>query len=68
MSEEFIGGIEMKRLLLVAELPIQRVHEEICPECSFKTSYCEWRIKLTLADPRLVFVCRGMRAWVDKQN
>jgi hypothetical protein len=41
---------------------------EISPECPFKTGYCEFRMKLSLADPELAFVCKGMRAWVTKSN
>ena len=68
MDEGVIREVEMKGLTLGTELPAQRVYEEICPECPFKTSYCEFRMSLSLAHPELVFVCPGMRAWVTKSN
>ena len=68
MDEGFIREVEMKGLTLGTEWPAQKVYEEICPECPFKTSYCEFRMSLSLAHPELVFVCPGMRAWVTKSN
>lgn len=68
MDNDFIREVEIKGLTLGAELPAQKVYEEICPECPFKMGFCEWRMKLTLAKPELVFVCPGMRAWVRKSN
>jgi hypothetical protein len=68
MDKGLIRELEMKRLLLGAGLPARKVYEEICPECPFKTGFCEWRMKLTLADPEFRFVCKGMRAWVTKSN
>ena len=67
-DEGFIREVEMKGLTLGAELPAQKVYEEICPECPFKTSCCEFRMKLWLDDPDLAFVCKGMRAWVRRSN
>ena len=67
-DEGFIREVEMKGLTLGAELPAQKVYEEICPECPFKTGYCEFRMKLPLAKPELAFVCPGMRAWVSRSN
>jgi len=67
-DEGFIREVEMKGLTLGAELPAQKVSEEVCPECPFKTSYCEFRMKLWLDKPNLAFVCKGMRAWVTKSN
>jgi hypothetical protein len=68
MDKGFIREVEMKGLTLGAELGPEVVSREICPECPFKTGFCEWRMKLTLANPELVFVCPGMRAWVRKSN
>jgi len=68
MDKEFTREAEMKGLLLGMELPAQKVYEEICPECPFKTGFCEWKMKLTLANPELLFVCKGMRAWVTRSN
>jgi RNA polymerase subunit RPABC4/transcription elongation factor Spt4 len=68
MDKDFVREVEMKGLLLGAELSAQKVHEEICPVCPFKTGFCEWRMKLALVDPELRFVCKGMRAWVTKSN
>jgi len=68
-DEGFIREVEMKGLTLGAELPAQKVYEEICPECPFKTSYCEWMLEEVLLDkPDLAFVCKGMRAWVRRSN
>ena len=61
-NEDFIREVEMKGLTLGAELPVQKVYEEICPECPFRTGYCKFRMKLSLANPELVFVCKGMKA------
>jgi len=58
----------MKGLTLGAELGPEVVSREICPQCPFKTSYCEFRMKLSLAKPELVFICKGMRAWVTRSN
>ena len=68
MDEDFIREVEMKGLTLGAELPPQKVHDEICPECPFKTAYCEFRMSLSVAHPELVFVCPGMRAYVRRSN
>lgn len=67
-NEDFIRELEMKGLTLGAELPTQKVHDEICPECPFKTAYCEFRMSLSVAHPELRFVCPGMRAWIRKNN
>ncbi len=68
VDNDSIREVEMKGLTLGVDLPAQKVYEEICPECPFKTGFCEWRMKLTLAHPELHFVCPGMRAWVSKGN
>ena len=68
MDKDSIREVEMKGLTLGAELGPEVVSREICPQCPFKTSYCEFRMKLSLAKPELVFVCKGMRAWVRKGN
>jgi len=68
MDKGFIREVEMKGLTLGAELGPEVVSKEICPECPFKTSICEFRMKLWLDDPDLAFVCKGMRAWVTKSN
>ncbi len=68
MDKGFIKEVKMKGLTLGTEWPAQKVYEEICPECPFKTSYCEFRMKLWLDKPDLAFVCPGMRAWVTKSN
>jgi len=67
-DEGFIREVEMKGLTRGTELSAQKVYEEICPGCSFKTGYCVFRMSLSLAHPELVFVCKGMRAWVRKSN
>ena len=67
-DEGFIREVEMKGLTLGAELPAQKVYDEICPECPFKTGYCVFRMSLSLAHPELRFVCPGMRAWVRRSN
>jgi len=68
MDKDSIREVEMKGLTLGAELPAQKVYEEICPGCPFKTGYCEFRMSLSLAHPELRFVCKGMRAWVRRSN
>ena len=68
MDKDSIREVEMKGLTLGAELGPEMVSREICPECPFKTGYCEFRMKLSLAQPELRFVCSGMRAWVNRSN
>jgi len=68
MDKGFIREVEMKGLTLGAELGPEVVSKEICPECPFKTTYCEFRMSLSLAHPELRFVCRGMRVWVRRSN
>ncbi len=67
-DKDFIREVEVKGLTLGVELGPERVSREVCPECPFKTSYCEFRMKLWLDRPNLAFVCSGMRAWVTKSN
>jgi len=68
MDKDSIKEVEMKGLTLGMEWPAQKVYEEICPECPLKTSYCEFRMSLSLANPELRFVCPGMREWVRRSN
>ncbi len=66
--EQMRLDLDVQGLMLGAGLTAEKVKAEICPECPFKTSICEWRMKLWLDDPDLAFVCKGMRAWVTKSN
>ena len=68
MDKDFIREVEIKGLTLGAKLGPERVSREVCPECPFKTSYCEFRMKLWLDEPNLAFVCKGMRAWFRRSN
>ncbi len=68
MDKGSIRKVEAKRLTLGVEVGPEAASREICPKCPFKTGFCEWRMKLTLDNPELVFVCKGMRAWVTKGN
>lgn len=52
MDKDSIREVEMKGLTLGAELPARKVYEE-SPECPFKTSYCVFRMSLSLAHPEL---------------
>jgi hypothetical protein len=67
-DEGFIREVEMQGLTLGVELGPEVVSREICPECPFRTGYCKFRMKLSLANPELVFVCKGMKAWVRQSN
>lgn len=67
-EEDFIRKVEMRGLTLGVELGPEGVSRDICPECPFKTSYCEFRMKLRLEKPDLAFVCPGMRAWIIQGN
>ncbi|GAI75056.1 unnamed protein product [marine sediment metagenome] len=64
MDKGFTREVEMKGLTLGVELGPERVSREICPDCPFKTSFCEFRMKLWLDNPDLACACKGMRAWV----
>jgi len=64
MTEDFMREAET----LGVELGAEMISQKICPKCPFKTFYCEWRMKQSLAKPELVFVCKGMRARVRKSN
>ena len=67
--EQMRLNLDMQGLMLGAGLTREKVKAEICPECPFKTSYCEWMLEEVLLDkPNLAFVCKGMRAWVTKSN
>ena len=69
MDKDFIREIEMKGLLIGIHLTRGKVIAEICPECSFKTPFCQWMLEEVLLDkPNLAFVCKGIRAWVTKNN
>ena len=68
MDEGVNREVEMEGLLIGANLTREKVIAEICPECPFKTGFCEFRMKLWLDDPHLASVCKGMRAWVRKNN
>ena len=68
MDKGLIREVEMKGLTLGVELGPEVVSREICPECPFKTSYCEFRMKLWLDKLDLAFVCKGTRAWATKGN
>jgi hypothetical protein len=68
-NEGFIREVEMKGLLIGTDLTREKVIAEICPECPFKTPFCQWLLeKVWLPDEKARFVCKGMRAWVTKSN
>ena len=60
--------IARKSLLQGASLSAEKVKGDICPECPFKKAICAFMLKIWLADPAMVFICPGMRAWVAKSN
>ncbi len=69
MDKDFIREVEMKGLLIGIHLTREKVIAEICPECTFKTPFCQWMLEEVLLDkPDLAFVCKGMRAWVRRSN
>ncbi len=69
MDKDFITEVEMKGLLLGLGLTVEKVKGEICPECPFKTPFCQWlQEKVWLPDSGVSFVCPGMRVWVTKSN
>jgi hypothetical protein len=52
-------------------LPLKQVKEERCPECPYKTAFCEFMMRIHmdgLADKGFRFVCQGMRHWITKNN
>ena len=67
-NDNFTLDIELKRLMQGAEIPIDKVYQEICPGCAFKTGFCEIRMAISLENAEIGFVCRGMRAYVAKSN
>ena len=69
MDKGFIREVEMKGLLIGADLTKEKVIAEICPECPFKTPFCQWLLEnVWLPDEKARFVCKGMRAWVNRSN
>jgi len=54
-----------------ANLPLERVRNELCPECPFKTPFCEFMLRIhmdELESKGITFVCKGMRHWTTKSN
>ena len=52
-----------------ANLPLEKVKGEICPECTYKTPFCEFMLRIHTGElAGLTFVCKGMRHWVAKSN
>lgn len=61
--------LDVQGLIIGADLPVEKVKAEICPECPFKTPLCQWLQKeVWLPDSRVGVVCPGIRAWVTKSN
>lgn len=61
--------LDVQGLLIGADLTREKVIAEICPECPFKTPFCQWMLeKVWLPGEKARFVCKGMRAWVTKSN
>jgi len=67
-NDKFTLGVEIKRLMQGAEIPLEKVRIKICPACPFKTPFCEFRMAVSLYNPGLGFVCKGMRAYISKSN
>ena len=69
--ENLPENLQIRGLMQGSSLPLKQVKEDICPECPYKTAFCEFMMKLHmdgLADKGLRFVCQGMRHWVTKNN
>lgn len=63
--------LQMSGLIQGANLPLEQVERELCPECPFKTPICEFMLRIhidELAKKGITFVCKGMRHWVTKSN
>ena len=71
--ENIPAELQMLGLTQGANLPLEKVENEICPECPFKTPFCEfylqmWKHLNELAGEVVSFVCKGMRYWVTRSN
>jgi len=69
--ENIPAELQMLGLTQGANLPLKQVKDELCPECPFKTPFCEFMMRIhidELANEGLTFVCKGMRHWVTKSN
>jgi len=63
--------LQMHGLMQGANLPLQQVRDEICPECPYKTDFCEFMMRIhieVLEKEGTTFVCKGMRHWVTESN
>jgi hypothetical protein len=67
VKEEKEVELIIKGLTQGANIPLEQVLKEICPECSYRTVFCQSMIKLA-EDVGGRCVCKGMRHWVKNTN
>ena len=62
--------LELKGLVQGANLPLEMVKNKICPNCSFKTPFCDFMmgIKEKAQESGTRFVYNGMRYWLGRGN
>ena len=61
--------LDMQGLMIGADLTVEKVKASICPECPFKTPFCQWLLeKVWLPGSNVGFICKGMRAWIIQSN
>ena len=69
MAKDFMREVEIKGLMLGIELGPEVVSREICPQCPFKTEFCQWLLEnVWLPGGEVRFACPGVRAWVRMSN
>lgn len=60
--------LELRRLMLGGNIPAAKTRSLICPDCPFKTSFCEWRMSLVENNDDTRMSCKGTRAWITQRN
>jgi hypothetical protein len=62
--------LQIHGLMQGADIPLQKVKEEICPECPYRIPICDFLLKIheEMVNKGARFVCKGMRYWVTKSN
>ena len=47
--------LDVQGLIIGTDLTREKVIAEICPECPFKTPFCQWLLGVCLSNPRLMY-------------
>jgi len=67
-NDNLAGELELRRLMQGADIPLDKVREEVCPGCPYRTPFCDFHMALSLDIPGARFTCKGMRAYVTRSN